>query len=305
MNDLRVLVLGGGGMLGHKLFQTLTGRCDVYATFRRYDGRLKQTGVFETNRVVDGVDAWDLQSVSRALSEVRPTWVVNCIGIIKQLAEARDPKTSIYINALFPHLLSELCTTASARVLHISTDCVFAGNKGSYVEGDPSDAEDLYGKTKFLGELDYPHALTLRTSVIGRDLFSDVSLVDWFLSQAGKRVRGYTDAIYTGLSTEALSQEIWRIMSQLPELQGLYHVSTNTITKFALLQLLNESFQARVTIDPFDGVHCDRSLMSDRYRKATGFTPPSWEAMVASMARDPTPYDRFREVADSRRTHGV
>jgi len=293
-----VLVLGGAGMLGHKLFQTLVKRCDVYATFRRFDDRLQKTGIFEANRVVDGIDAWDMSSVARAVSEVRATWVVNCIGIIKQLDESRAPKTSIYVNALFPHLLSQLCEKVGARLIHISTDCVFSGKKGNYVEDDPADAEDLYGKTKYLGEIDDPHALTLRTSVVGRDLFSNVSLVDWFLSQSGRQVKGYTDAIYTGLSTAALSQEIWRIMHEHPELHGLYHVSTARITKFALLRLLNDAFNAGATIEPFDGVHYDRSLRSDRYRAATGFAPPDWPTMVRAMANDPIPYDRFRQAAD-------
>ncbi len=293
----RILILGGGGMLGHKLFQVLREHCEVFATFRQFDDRLRETGVFDLSQVVDHVDAWDMSSVEEAVAGTRPTWVVNCIGIVKQLDEARDPKQSVYVNALFPHLLSEVCVKAGARFIHISTDCVFNGKKGDYLENDPSDADDLYGKTKFLGETRSRHGLTLRTSIVGRDLFTNVSLVDWFLSERGKTVKGYEHAIYTGLSTDALSREIWRIISDHAELYGLYHVSAAKITKLALLTLVNRFFKAGVIIEPFEGVRCDRSLRSDRYREATGFTPPAWETMVRAMAHDPTPYDRFRQAA--------
>src|SRR5258706_4424413 len=121
----RILILGGGGMLGHKLFQVLQEHCEVLATFRHFDARLRLTGIFAESQVLDGVDAWDMPSVERAVAQTRPTWVVNCIGIIKQLDEAHDAKRSIYVNALFPHLLSEVCSRTGTRVMHISTDCVF------------------------------------------------------------------------------------------------------------------------------------------------------------------------------------
>jgi dTDP-4-dehydrorhamnose reductase len=295
---MRVLILGGGGMLGHKLYQVLRYRCEVHATFRRFDARLRNTGVFDPAHVIDGIDAWDTPAIRRVLSKVRPDWVVNCIGIIKQLDEARDAKASIYVNALFPHLVCECVAETGGRVVQISTDCVFSGTKGDYVEEDLSDAEDLYGKTKYLGEVPYDHAITVRTSIVGRDLFSDVSLIDWFLSQSGKRVKGYTNAFYTGLSTQVLSEEIWRLITQHSHLHGLYHVASSKISKFDLLTTVNRVFRAGVTLEPFDDVRCDRSLRADRYRAATHFAPPSWEEMVAGMANDPTPYGRFREMQD-------
>jgi len=295
---MRVLILGGGGMLGHKLYQVLRDRCDVHATFRRFNARLGRTGVFDAAHVIDGIDAWDMASIRRVMSEIRPDWVLNCIGIIKQLDEAKDAKASIYVNALFPHLVCECAAETGARVIQISTDCVFSGKKGDYVEEDLSDAEDLYGKTKYLGEAVYDHAITLRTSIVGRDVFIDLSLIDWFLGQSGKRVKGYTNAFYTGLSTQVLSEEIWRVITQYPALHGLYHVSSSKISKFDLLSIVNRVFKAGVTLEAFDGVLCDRSLCSEQYREATQFVPPSWEEMVVGMANDPTPYNRFRGESD-------
>ncbi|TMC55514.1 MAG: SDR family oxidoreductase, partial [Chloroflexi bacterium] len=252
----------------------------------------------DASYAIDDVDAWDMSSVRRTISKIRPDWVLNCIGIIKQLDEAKNAKATIYINALFPHLVCESAAEAGARVIQVSTDCVFSGNRGDYVEEDLPDAEDLYGRTKYLGEVTYDHALTLRTSIVGRDLFSNVSLIDWFLSQSQKRVRGYTQAIYTGLTTRALSEEIWRLMSQYDHLHGLYHVSSSKISKFDLLSLVNRLFKAGVALEPLDSVWCDRSLCSKRYQHDTHFVPPSWEQMVVAMANDTTPYQRFRDGHD-------
>jgi len=285
-------------MLGHKVYQVLRDRCEVHATFRRFDARLRRTAVFDSAHVIDGIDAWDMPAIRRAVSQISPDWVLNCVGIIKQLDEAKDSKASIYVNALFPHLVCEYAAETGARVIQVSTDCVFSGKRGDYVEEDLTDAEDLYGKTKYLGELAYDHAITLRTSIVGRDLFNEVSLIDWFLAQSGKHVKGYTNAFYTGLSTQVLSEEIWRLITKCPGLHGLYHVSSNKISKFDLLSIVNRVFKAGITLEPYDGVRCDRSLRSERYREATAFVAPSWEDMVVGMASDPTPYKRFRSEND-------
>jgi len=290
----RVLIIGATGMLGHKAWQALSSECEVHGTVRRFDARLRMTGIYDESRIICGVDAWDMNSVRRAVAETNPDWVLNCVGIIKQLEIVHDAKQAIYINALFPHLLGEICAESNARLIHISTDCVFTGRKGCYREIDNSDAEDQYGRTKFLGEVSSPSCLTLRTSIIGRDLFTNYSLIDWFLSNAGKRVKGYSRAIYSGLSTAALSREILRIISHYPSLQGLYQVSSAPITKFELLQMVNNAFHSQVTIDKDEDFACDRSMLSERYWCETNCLPPSWQEMVTEMAEDPTDYDTFR-----------
>ncbi len=255
--------------------------------------------IFEEARVVDGVDAWQLDTVRKAITQVRPDWVLNCIGIIKQREEAQDAVQAIYVNALFPHLLGQACRKAGARLIHVSTDCVFSGRRGPYRETDPSDAEDLYGRTKYLGEVAGPGCLTVRTSIIGRDLFRDLSLVDWFLSQAGKQVRGYARTLYTGLTTIALSKELWRVITDGPSLQGLYQVSSAPIAKFDLLVMLNEAFRTDTRILRDETEVSDRSLVSDRYWGETGGHPPSWSEMVTELAADSTDYKRFRRQTES------
>ena len=292
----RVLVLGGAGMLGHKAFQTLSERFETWVTFRRFDERLRASGLFPESRVIAGVDASALETVRDAVDRARPDVILNCVGVIKQLDAAKDARTSIYTNALFPHLLAAEASERGARVIHVSTDCVFSGDRGQYGEEDFADARDLYGRTKFLGELPAPH-LTMRTSIVGRELFTTLSLLDWFLSQRGGTVRGFRRAIYTGFSTIALSREIARVIGERPGLTGLYHVSSEPITKYDLLHLWREAYGVEVGIEPDDAFFCDRSLRSERYRADAGFTPPSWPDMVREMARDATPYERIRGLA--------
>jgi dTDP-4-dehydrorhamnose reductase len=291
---MRVLVLGAGGMLGHKLVQQYRTRYETWTTARAGYRAYARYGVIDPNRFIPGVDAFDFDSVIRALATVKPDVVINCIGIIKQLDTAKDPIISIGINALFPHRLANLCRGAGARLIHISTDCVFNGRGGMYTEDDPSNAEDLYGRTKFLGEVSGEGALTLRTSIIGRELSTQSGLVDWFLSNRGGQVRGFTGAIYTGFTTLALADIIAGVIDHHPDLTGLYQVSSEPIDKYTLLCLVRDAYRADITIEPYADFTLDRSLDSSRFREATGFTPPTWETMINAMAADPTPYDEWR-----------
>jgi dTDP-4-dehydrorhamnose reductase len=291
---VKVLVLGGTGMLGHKLWQTLRKRHDTWVTVRAPAASLRRFGdLFDPARTVDGVAADAFATVARALDAVRPAVVVNAIGIIKQDPAATDPVPAITVNALFPHLLAEYCSAAGTRLVHVSTDCVFAGDRGPYAEADRPDAEDLYGRSKLLGEVDRPGCLTLRTSIIGRELEGQYGLVEWFLAQRGS-VRGYTHAVFSGLPTALLASTVADILDRFPQLTGLYHVAAAPINKYDLLGLLRKAYDVPVTIEPFDGVRVNRSLNDGRFRSATGFAPPPWTELVRLIAEDPTPYDKWR-----------
>lgn len=278
-----ILILGATGMLGYTLLRTFFKRNDlsVHATCRSSDG-LSRWFTQGVERIYGEVDAGNFDSVRQVLTAVRPDVVINCIGVIKQLAGAKDPLQCIEINALFPHRLARACQTVGARLIHISTDCVFSGKQGRYVEGDFPDCDDLYGRTKLLGEVDYPHAVTLRTSIIGHELHGRVSLIDWFLGQEG-RVRGFTRAIYSGFPTVEMARIIAEVVIPRPELSGLYHVSSEPISKYDLLCLVREAYGKAIEIEPYDDFVCDRSLDSSRFRAATGYAPPSWPELVARM----------------------
>ena len=289
MNETkRILILGGTGMLGHTLlryFSSCPGY-DVRATARSLGGLEKHFPQDLLGRFYeDSVNANHFDSIIRALASVQPHVVINCIGIIKQLPVSNDPLTAITINAQLPHRISLISRTAGARMIHISTDCVFDGKKGQYRETDPSNAEDLYGRTKFLGEVDYPHCVTLRTSIIGHELKGGHGLVEWFLAQTGK-VQGFRKTIYSGFPTIELARIIHDFVIPQPQLAGVYHVSSEPISKYDLLNSVAKHYSKTIEIEPFDDLVQDRSLDSTRFRQATGYHPPSWEELIEKMHGD-------------------
>lgn len=294
MKTTKVLVLGATGMLGHTLFKRFSAidGFDVHATARNLSGMEKCFAPELLSKIQGGVDADNFDSILRVLAEVRPDVVINCIGIIKHLPVAKDPLISISINSLFPHRLALACKAVGARMIHVSTDCVFDGAKGNYTEKDESNATDLYGRTKFLGEVYYPHCVTLRTSIIGHELKGRHGLIDWFLSQEGK-VRGFTRAIYTGFPTIEIVKIIAQHVIPNKELTGLYQVSSAPISKHDLLRLVAERYEKRIEIEPYDEFYCDRSLDSSRFRRITGYAPPSWPEMIKEMRRDYQEHHRF------------
>jgi dTDP-4-dehydrorhamnose reductase len=290
----KVLIIGAGGMLGHKLCQLLTDH-ELVATIRRDPGLYERhPAVFGHVRLIRDVDVLADDALERAIEQEAPDVIVNAVGIIKQLEEASNRYLSVAINAWLPHRLAKLAERGGARLIHISTDCVFDGEDGGYRESDPSNARDLYGQSKFLGETDgaEAHAVTLRTSIVGRELARPGSgLFEWFFSQRGGRVGGFTRAIYTGFTTLEMARVIDLMIKDFPDLRGLWQVASEPIDKHALLSRLNDRFDLEITLDRNDDFRCDRSLNMARFAAATGYVAPSWGEMLDDMHRDPTDYD--------------
>ncbi|TAN70226.1 MAG: SDR family oxidoreductase [Methylobacter sp.] len=280
---MRILVLGAGGMLGNAMIRVLNEKNDwqVHGTVRSESSK-RFFAADIAGRLLSGVDVEQHDSLLQALIRTRPDAVINCVGLVKQLADAEDPLQAIPINALLPHRLARLCELSGARLVHFSTDCVFAGDKGAYRESDPSDAKDLYGRSKFLGETAYPHTITLRTSIIGHELQSAHGLVGWFLSQQG-RCNGFTQAIFSGLPTVALAQIVRDLVIPRAELSGVYHVAAQPISKYNLLQLIADVYGKKIEIVASDSLVIDRSLNADRFREATGYVAPGWSELIELM----------------------
>ncbi len=283
--------------MGHKAFQVLSSRFETHATFLEDRGLWRTFPMYAGEaRTHGGVNALEFETVEEIVRRLRPAWVINCIGIIKQVAEASDPILSISLNALFPHRLARLCAAAGARMIHLSTDCVFSGKKGNYTEEDVSDAEDLYGRTKYLGEVAGPGCLTIRTSIFGRDFLKQSALLEWFLSNRGGKVRGYKNSIYTGFPTQVMARIMGDVIERHPELSGVYQVASPPISKLGLLVKIRDAMGLDVQIEPYDDPPCDRSLRADRFAAATGYRMPEWDEMVRQLAEDPTPYDEWRRL---------
>jgi len=281
---VRILILGGDGMLGHQLLTSLQPRHEVRVTLRQDLPAYQTYGLFTASNAYAGVDVSSLGRLVEVLGDFRPDAVINCVGIVKQRPIAKESIPSIETNALFPHRLSVLCKDVGARLVHISTDCVFSGRKGNYQEGDLSDAEDLYGKTKFLGEVHDDHCLTLRTSIIGRELARKKSLLEWCLAQKGT-VKGFKNAIYTGFTTLEMSRIIENMLVDHPEASGVYQVSSEPISKYDLLLLFKKMFNLNIQVVPDEVFCCNRSLDSTRFRQEFSYTPPTWEAMIDELSK--------------------
>jgi dTDP-4-dehydrorhamnose reductase len=280
---IKVLVLGATGMLGNamlRLFAQSAGYEAVGSARSTSAPRLLPADL--SDRVICGVDVEHVDSLISLFSKVQPDVVINCIGLVKQLAEADDPLAAIPINSLLPHRLARLCGAAGARLVHMSTDCIFSGAKGMYTEADMSDAKDLYGRSKYLGEVDYHNAITLRTSIIGHELNGGHSLVGWFLAQQGS-VKGFKRAIFSGLPTVELARVIRDHVLPHPELHGVHHVSAAPINKFDLLTLISNVYGKKIDIVTDEKLIIDRSLDSTRFREATGYQPQPWPELVRRM----------------------
>lgn len=280
---MRVLVLGASGMLGNAVVRVMheNQSLDVFGTVRSSNVP-SQFSKEIANTIITGCDVSDYDALVKLFAKVKPNVVINCIGLIKQLADADDPLITLPINAMLPHRLASLCALVGARLVHMSTDCVFSGSKGNYKENDISDATDLYGKSKYLGEIDYPHTITLRTSIIGHELQNAHGLIGWFLSQQGS-CKGFRRVIFSGLPTVVLAQVIRDIVLPRKELTGVYHVAAKPISKYDLLKLVAEVYSKQIEVIADDDLVIDRSLNAERFNLATGYVAPEWIDLIKTM----------------------
>ncbi|GIU18052.1 MULTISPECIES: SDR family oxidoreductase [unclassified Shewanella] len=283
---MKVLIFGATGMLGYSLFTNLSDykHLHVFGTVRNVNEKERFFKNLE-HKLIEHVDVTEIASIEHAIQQVSPDVVLNCVGLIKQHDVSKQNVSAIEINSLLPHKLASLCNKHNAQLIHFSTDCVFDGQKGNYTESDLPTATDLYGKSKCLGEVNYDRHITLRTSIIGHELVTSVSLIDWFLSQNGE-VNGFSKAIFSGLPTSYIAKILVDNVFEKTDLTGLYHLSVEPIDKFSLVSLVAEIYGKEITINPSADLVIDRSLDSTRFRELTGFVPPTWRELVEYMRKD-------------------
>jgi len=283
---MKILVIGATGMLGYSLFSNLSEypKLDVYGTVRSLEGK-EHFFINYLPKVISDIDVSRLDDLEAEIANVKPSIVINCIGLIKQHGISKQYVDAISINSLLPHALAAICDLFDAKLIHFSTDCVFTGNKGDYLESDMPDAQDLYGKSKCLGEVDYGPHLTLRTSIIGHELSSSVSLIDWFLSQQDK-TKGFSKAIFSGLPTCVIAKILAENILPNEDLSGLYQLSVDPIDKCSLLKLVASIYEKKITIEESEELVINRSLNSEPLRKSIDLTIPTWDSLITDMHSD-------------------
>jgi dTDP-4-dehydrorhamnose reductase len=283
---MKILVLGGNGMIGHYLLAGLQSQHEVKASFRQPWSAYSDLQGFDACDALTECNVRDFGHVEKIIRDFAPDAVINATGITKQLVGSAGLETAIDVNALFPHRLANLCEAHSSRLILFSSDCIFSGAKGGYCETDNSDATDIYGRTKFLGEVEASHVVTLRKSTIGLELAGAHGLIEWFLAQTGE-IRGFGNAIYSGLITAELVRVIGFILSDVPSLSGIWNVASAPISKYDLLTRLQEEIQKKdVVITRDESFFCDRSLDGSRFEKETGYRPPDWADMIRMLGRE-------------------
>tara|TARA_Y100001949_G_C15953652_1_gene315968 strand:+ start:18 stop:887 length:870 start_codon:yes stop_codon:yes gene_type:complete len=284
---MKILILGASGEIGHAACKILSKNHDISGLMRN-NNKLNSVKFFEKVLAEPHChfikDFNDFDFVKSKIKKINPDILINCLGVVKHRKECKEGIVeTAYINSTFPHLLAETCIDSNIKFIHLSTDCVFSGEKGNYKESDTPDPTDYYGKSKMLGEVDVLHALTLRTSFIGPALFHKTGLFEWVKQQKNKIINGYTNAIYSGLTTVAFSNILNEIIQNHHNLDGLFNVSSEPISKFDLIHLLNKKFQLNININPDSTFVCDRSLDSTAFRKKTNISIPSWEKMIDEL----------------------
>lgn len=293
---MRILLCGASGMIGHALWRVFSGsHSDLLGTLHGPVTPFARYGMFD-HRVIENFEASDFDAVTRTLDETRPAVILNCIGITKRKQEANELERMYQVNARFPHHLALWAARHGARVIHFSTDCVFDGADGHYSERSVVTAPDLYGQTKYFGEIDYDHCLTIRTSMIGRELAGFSELLEWFLAQEGRQVKGFKNALYSGVTTATMAAIVRRIIFEFPRLNGRVQIAGPVISKYDLLVQVRDAFGMNVEIVPDETFRCNRTLQSEKFAQAAGVTVPAWPQMIAALAADREFYDRHRPV---------
>ena len=282
---MRILILGASGLIGHTLLRDLSAKCEVYGTLHKGKKEYGDALLFSGKNIIPDVDVANHKMFKGILKAVDPDVILNCVGITKRKIEITNNMDVLKINSLFPHQLATWARETDARVIHFSTDCVFDGEFGNYSESSPTNAKDMYGRTKALGEINYNHTLTIRSSFIGQELFDKTELLEWFIAQEGKQIMGYNRTYYSGVSTLFMARVVEKIITNHSDLSGIYQLATNSpISKYDLLQIAKKAFNVKVDI-MIDETHTHRpTLNGSKLQKEMDLEIPSWQSMMDELA---------------------
>ena len=292
---MRVLILGVSGLIGHKILQEFTSYFEVFGTLHKSKNFYNNIKLFSGNNIIENIDVSEYEIVNGVINAINPDVVLNCVGITKRKDEINNSIKALTVNSVFPHQLANWAQNSGKKVIHFSTDCVFDGKTGNYNETSLTTAEDMYGRTKALGELKYERTLTIRSSFIGQELFGKTELLEWFLSQNGKQIKGFRNTFYSGVSTIFMAHVIRDIILNFPDLSGLYNLAPEKpISKFDLLSIAKTAFNVKVDIIPEDEHAHLPTLDGSKLRTKMNLVVPSWQSMMNELSSNRDYYLNIR-----------
>ena len=287
-------------MLGHQMWRRVNewakgSSHQVFGTVRKSKDHYQALGLPNTQNLFDGVDVGEFKKLDALLNQIKPSIVINCAGITLRKKDLSDIEKCYQLNGMLPQFVGQWCNTHDAKLFHFSTDCVYDGKKGSsYLESDMPSAFDHYGQSKYLGEASTGNSLTMRLSIVGRELENKTELVEWILSQKDKHAKGYNAVKYSGLTTAYVAREVIRVIEKYPEISGLYHVSSEPISKYEIMEKINAKFDLNIKIEKNNEIVSNKALDCSRYEKATGFQKPSWDQMIDDLFADREFYENLK-----------
>ena len=285
---MKILILGGNGMIGHKMYQTISKiHKDTWVTLRKSLSNYSYSDIYNPEKVIDNIDLINFQIILNQLNKINPDIVINACGITIRRGIETLKSNSIILNSALPHFLNEWVTSNNKRLIHFSTDCVFTGAKGDYLDNDNKDAYDLYGSTKSMGEvIDSKYAITLRGSMIGSELENKTELFEWFLKQKNKKIKGFNKVIYSGITTTKMAEIVLKLIDQYQNLSGVYNISSKPISKFELLKLWNNLFDINANIEIDNNYTSNKNLISDNFYRTISMEQPDWVELSSQLNND-------------------
>lgn len=284
---MRILILGGNGMIGHKIFQVISNKhLDTWVLFKKSFNDISFNEIFNKTNIIDNFDLSNFHKLSTLLNNLKPEVIINAVGITIRRGIDNIPSKSIQINSALPHFINEWVILNNKRLIHFSTDCVFSGDQGSYTENSIPDARDIYGKSKALGEVSSKNTLTLRGSMIGREIENKTELLEWVLSQRNKQLKAFSNVIYSGITTIRMAKLVLKIIEEFPQMHGIYNVSSECISKYDLIKLFVKEFNISIDIISDDSYISKKDLDSTKFYNELGIDKPNWNDLIIELIND-------------------
>jgi len=291
---LKILILGAGGMLGHKLYQTLSKTYDdVIPVFRKNKEHYHKFNLYKPEKMIGNTDVTDQSKLLAVLNSVKPDIICNCIGKTTRKINSEDSQSVIYLNSFLPHFISKWSSENNSYFIHFSTDCVFSGKNGPYKPNDFRDSRDLYGLSKILGETNSKYGLTIRTSIVGREIENQTEFFEWIFSSKNKSVSGYKNVFYSGVTTNYLSEVVAQLITKDSKSHGLLQVASPPISKLNLIKKVNSLFGLGMKINTDASKVSNKILSPVKFTITSGIKTQTWDEMLNTLKKENSYYENL------------